>query len=339
MPTPNPKYTPDWETVYDVRKAVYDDMEARQKEAAEEMSRLHRAQGEQTPEYYEARQAWREITQNLKEQLHAVQECFEMQHPTIQEYAQWVWEKFDPGTPFFGDSPVLVEQPDFEGFKSLEDVHAAWSRVHNAVEEQENAHRGKMEIGRPEGQDIFTQRGDNEVMSFHREFTLEDKVGHSNTANMWGFSTNAIVTIDSRPDHVHVCFSHNDTAGGTSVTNAIEDIATVLLNEARQATRETRAQSDKSLKTFFQRLTGQGLPTASDFTFYIHIPPGNGVMGKEKFDRINMAFSNGRFKNPQWHEYDVIPETIQTAPERLIQKVDFDTAPRTGLPYYNPDEQ
>jgi hypothetical protein len=152
MPTPNPKYNPDW-------KAIHDHHNAERARIGQEMAALTR----QDQALYDAGQTFGSaerlaiidkrigLQKKWDEHHQACRESFQMQHPTIQEYAAWVFSAFDPATGCPREAEATVPAIDFEKLTSLEDVGEAWRQANRAIEDEALKKRLAKSAPRPDG--------------------------------------------------------------------------------------------------------------------------------------------------------------------------------------------
>ncbi len=123
------------------------------------------------------------------------------------------------------------------------------------------------------------------------------------------------MTVDQREDGCHVCFMHDWSGMGVSVTNAIERLATAVYREVR-AIAEQQAPRARGMRSWFRRHpAARAQPAALDparFHFYQHIPPHGSDMWVQ-FDRVNLSFRDGEYHAPKWAGYRLIPKVIQSA--------------------------
>ena len=137
MPTPNPKYNPDW-------KAIHDHHYAERARIGEEMAVLT----QQDQALYDAGQTFgsaerlaiidkrTELQAKWDEHHRACRDSFEMQHPTIQEYAAWLFSAFDPATGCPREAGATGPAIDFEQLTTLEDVGNAWRQANETIKDE-----------------------------------------------------------------------------------------------------------------------------------------------------------------------------------------------------------
>ena len=112
-------------------------------------------------------------------------DAYKRQHKTVQEYAAWRFQSF-PATMGQADVSVVVPEIDFEGLRTIEEVDAAWSRVHRIAEDAANEQRNSLPMGQPEGVMAFADARSPSLTRGWREFTPRDlyPVGYAGTANV-----------------------------------------------------------------------------------------------------------------------------------------------------------
>ncbi len=293
----NPNYDPEW-------KATHDRHAVERARAGAERDRLAKS-GAMLSDAY--RQAEAEFDHHQR----ACLASFKTQHATVQEYAAWVFREFKVSS---GDweGGIPVPQVDFAQLRTIEETDAAWSRVHRIVSDSAAERRSRLPTGQPEGLRAFADPVSLTLTRYWREFSPHDLYpsGYARDAGTW-----TLMTVDVQEDRWHVCFMHNWGGVGVSVTNAIERLATAVHREAC-AIAEQQAPKAIGIRAWLTRL-GAGrrrtVPLAPDrFHFYQHIPP-HGLYVTEQFDRVDMVFREGEYREPKWVGYQVIPEVIQSA--------------------------
>lgn len=266
MPVPNPLYNPEWEAIHNHHAAERDRL-------MKEIDSLEY----DTPERESA-------TEQFRHHHDACQDSLIMQHPTVQDYAAWTFENL--GLPH--DVPVSL--PDFEDFKTLDEVRETARRISDTAHEERINKLQQLPCGRPNGQDIFENKGDNTLFSFWRNFDrreLDPKIHHDRN------DVHTLVSVDTREDEIHVCFMQ-DYHDHSDVRASLPALATAIYNEAR-------ANNSSGSEIRPER-----------FKFYAHLPP-NGLYQKEFFAEVSMTFEDGRFGQGKWECHKAIPAFIQSA--------------------------
>ncbi len=92
--------------------------------------------------------------------------------------------------------------------------------------------RNALDIGQPDGSDIFTETGDNQISSSWQVFDASTMGYNPGLTNNW--HSHSLVTVDQREGEYHICFMHDpDThRGGGSSMNFIEDLGTTMYRRA-----------------------------------------------------------------------------------------------------------
>jgi len=297
MAYPNPHYDPDWETLHD----RHDEERTR---ASEEMERLAKA-GEMRSDAYDRAKA--EFKRHHEAACHTL---LKKQHPTVQEYAEWLFREFRVDAEDFG-AGIPVPEVDFAEFRTIEEVDAAWRRIHTAISNSAHEKRASLPVGQPTGLKAFADPASPSLMRFWRHFLPRElyPVGYAGE-----FGVRTLVTADRQEDGWHVCFMHDWDSPGMSVTNEIERLATAFYRETCPMARQPAARR-RWVAWLARRLLRRKPAVAPDpgrFHFYQHILP-NPQGCRETFDRILLRFWQGEYRDPKWFSYRVIPEVIQSA--------------------------
>ena len=148
MPTPNPKYNPDWEAIHDRHNAERARIGEEMETLTQQDQKLFDAgQTDDSAERLAIFRAKERLRAEWDEHHQACLESFQMQHSTIQEYAAWVFEHFDPAMNAPG---ATVPAIDFEKFTTIEDVGSAWRQANKTVEvETQDSRAGRTLQKRP----------------------------------------------------------------------------------------------------------------------------------------------------------------------------------------------
>jgi len=139
MPTPNPRYNPDWKKFFKHHSTEWKRI-GEERDALNERDRALDKAGQR----YDSPERTAIFEENEKLRLEqdkhheACLDSFKMQHPTIQEYAAWVFSTFGLDTFGFENEAEGVDVPavNFEKLTTFEDVSEAWSRANEAVSER-----------------------------------------------------------------------------------------------------------------------------------------------------------------------------------------------------------
>ncbi len=306
MPVPNPEYNPDWEKEYELHNA--------------ERFRLQ----ELVTAKYRANDfgdEYKKLDAAAKEHNLACNHTFVSRHKTIQDYAEWMFKAHPPQTGIL--KPVPVHIPDFETFKTINEVAEAWSAALNDAEQGYADSFGKKEAGQPSGMKAFSDSSVDGLFSYWREFTEQEF--YPNAQFYRGVTTSALVTVDQRQeDGLHICFMYDPKHVGASVINEIENLATVIFREAKQVEAEQKKTEKPSfvkklMKPFSLEADNKELSPQS-FHFYTHVPPRGGAFGEESFAKVEMEFKGGSYHSPKWTHYDVVPEALQKARFEAMQR-------------------
>jgi hypothetical protein len=295
----NPHYDPEWKTVHDHHAAERARVEA-------EQDRLARA-GAMLSDAY--KQAKAEFDRHHQTCLAAIK----AQHVTVQDYAAWLFREFDVSTvDWEGAIPVPVV--DFEELRTIEEADRAWSRVRQIVSDSASERRNSLPTGQPEDLRAFADAASPSLTRYWREFSPRELYPSGYYAGDSG--TRTLVTADEQDDGWHVCFMQDANNVGVSVTNAIERLATAVYREACALAEQQASASGGVRGWLARRRAGRAraaMPVPERFHFYQHLPPRGGSLLGEQFDRVDLAFRDGRYRDPEWAAYPVVPAAIQSA--------------------------
>lgn len=230
---------------------------------------------------------------------------FETRHATVQGYAAWrfsVWVEGD------------VEAVDYEALGSVAEVNVLASRLEAEAREARHAAVASLPVAQPAGLAAFSDAG--RALRYWRHFTARDlsPEGHAS-----GGGCRSLVTVDRVGGVWHVCFMQDWSHVGVSVTNAIEDLASVVYREALALAEARQAAEVPGWRRGLGRVVPAGLrrPALSpgSFRFYEHLPPH--APGEEDFDLVELEFRDGRFCEPDWESYTSIPHVIASGRHEL----------------------
>jgi hypothetical protein len=138
MSTTNPEYNPDWKVIHDYHRMESDHLNERSQVLTDRDNELSRS-----GERYNSEE--RTAIENEKRLIRAERDVHDhicektltrMRFPTVQEYAAFVFNTFDPANGERGSNPPAV---DFEKFISIDEVNAAWSTISEGFKEARNA--------------------------------------------------------------------------------------------------------------------------------------------------------------------------------------------------------
>jgi len=291
----NPRYDPNWER-------FHDEHAAERERLAQERNRLIAA-GDMSSD------AFRHVVAEYDRHHKACLAAFKMQHPTVQGYAAWLFRSFDVSMEDHG-AGIPVPQVDFEALRTTEEVDQAWSRVHRAVSDSAHDKLNSLPAGQPAGLSAFADASAPRLSRYWREFMPRELYpqGYAGTSGV-----RTLMTVDEQPDGWHVCFMHDWKQVGTSVTNAIEALANAVYREACALAGQP-LQPATGLRAWLLRWRTAGRPQIDParFHFYLHIPP-RGLGVRESFSRVELSFKNGRYGEPKWLFYSVVPAAIRSA--------------------------
>jgi hypothetical protein len=284
---------------------MQDEHFAAAKHAEREMERVA-AGGAETYDAYKAMEA------EFRRHHQAGMSTYKMQHKTVQEYAAWVFGSFNVSMNDHGGG-IPVPQVDFETLRTIEEVDAAWSRIHGVITESAREKQLSLSVGQPEGVEAFSDVGAPGLTRSWRQFTPRELFPFGYPGEL---GVRTLMSIDAREDGWHVCFMHDWRIAGGSVTNSIERLAATIYREAHGIA-DARAPQFKGLSAWFRRWQeGRKRAAILDpkrFHFYEHTPPAPSGSLKESFARVKLDFENGEFHKPNWRFYPVIPHAIQSA--------------------------
>lgn len=292
MPTPNPEYDPNWEARYTHHQAAFDRLM--------EIDIDDREEGSQA-----------QIDHHLSE-LQSCDSCYK--HETIQDMAVWLFEHFDPGKWSMLKNDVIT-QIDFEKFTSRDEIRAAYVEAHDLVEMLEGEERGGMDVGRPDGLDIFEESDTHKIEIHWQHFSHEELYGTRGSYIDRGVTT--MVSVDQREGEYHICFSEPHKIIGNSATNTIENLATAMhrrINENPSQESSQRKGIWENLRSqLVAAITGKAADALRPDQLHFYLHNGPYVSFGERFGPVKMDFHNGVFQNPKFGQYDVMPESIQKA--------------------------
>jgi hypothetical protein len=139
MPTLNPKYRSDWESIHDQHSAERDRIGTEMQSLRHRDRELNDAG--QADDSHERLALFAERERLLEQwdgHHQACLESFQMQHRTIQEYAAWVFTNFPvTGNAAENDAPAV----NFETFTTLDDVGVAWHKAKRNVMDEARKNR------------------------------------------------------------------------------------------------------------------------------------------------------------------------------------------------------
>lgn len=324
MAVPNPDYKPDWQEVHDFHDAERKRIEAERNAIQEREIKLYQAGVSYQSDEMKALNRESQALQKEWDTHH--RECLRCldryQHETVQDAAQWLFDRFDPGMGTIGAK--TIHQIDFEQFETIDEVHEAWARANDVSQQMEADQRNALEIGKPDGSDIFTDTGNNQISSSWQVFDQSSMGYNPGLTNNW--HSHSLVTVDQRDGEYHICFMHDpDThRGGGSPMNFIEDLATTMYRRAlaqHEANKKTALPSSEngfsvrgllsSVMKTASAFISDDTPRPYQFHFYIHVRPQHTM--KEIFCRVDMEAGRNGFYDPDFKHFDVIPERIQNA--------------------------
>ena len=199
---------------------------------------------------------------------------------------------------------------DFETFRTIQEVNAAWSRIERMVAGAGMEKLCRLPTGQPEELTAFADPTAPDFTRSMRIFSAWELYPGSTAEDP---RTHTIMTTDRQADGWHVCFTHC-WGRGRSVTNAIEHLATAVYREACAIAAQT-APKAVGLRGWFTRFRDRGKPALdpSQFHFYDHMPPPpDGGVG-EDFCRVLLQFEKGMFQRPEWKRYRIVSDAIQSS--------------------------
>ena len=175
-------------------------------------------------------------------------------------------------------------------------------------------------VGQADGLEAFSDAG--RVLRFWRHFSPRDL--EPNDGLKVGGGCRALVTVDHVDGVWHVCFMHDWSHVGISVTHAIEELAGAVYREAL-AQAELRRASRRGVWGWLGRhVPGwMRVPAASarSFCFYEHTSPWS-LVKEEDFDRVVLRFAGGRFVLQRWEHHGTVPRVIASARYEVRHEVD-----------------
>ena len=205
--------------------------------------------------------------------------------------------------------PVL--EVNFEELRTVEEVDAAWRRIHTAVRNSAYEKRASLPIGQPQGLKAFADPVSPGLMRFWRHFDPSELYPRRYTC---GSGVRTLVTTDQQEDGWHVCFMQDWNSPGAPVAHMIAELASVIYREACATAEQSAPVSGFSgwLAHRVARRRPETIPDPDRFQFYQHIPP-NPRGERERFERVALRSEGGDFRESNWFEYPVIPKVIQSA--------------------------
>jgi hypothetical protein len=296
MTYPNPYYDPDWKTEHD----RHDEERTR---ARLKMDRLAKA-GEMDSEDYS--QAEADFDRHHAAACHAL---LKKQHPTVQKYAEWLFREFRVDSKDCG-AGIPVPEVDFEELRTVDEVDAAWQRLHTAIKNSAYEKRAGLPIGQPQGLKAFADPASPGLMRFWRHFDPSELYPGRYAR---GTGVRTLITVDQQ-DGWHVCFMQDWNSPDAPVTHMIAELASVIYREAC-ATAEQSAPASGFSGWLAHRVAWRAPAAVPDpwrFHFHQHIPP-NPQGCRETFERVALGFEGGKYRKPGWSRYPVIPKVIQSA--------------------------
>lgn len=324
MAIPNPEYKPNWQEVQDFHDAERKRIDVERDAIQEKENELFQAGVSYQSDEMKALARESQALQEEWDTHH--RECLRCldryQHKTVQDAAKWLFDRFDPSMGTIGAK--TIHQIDFEQFQTIDEAHAAWVQANDVSQQMEADQRNALEIGQPNGSDIFTETGDNQISSSWQVFDASTMGYNPGLTNNW--HSHSLVTVDQRNGEYHICFMHDpDThRGGGSPMNFIEDLATTMYRRALTLHEPDKKSSQPSndsgfsmkglLSSVMKRasaIIGDDTPRPEQFHFYIHVRPQHTM--RETFCRVDMEVGRNGFYDPDFKHFDVIPEIIQQA--------------------------
>lgn len=296
MAYPNPYYDPYWKTEHD--RHHEERTRARLK-----TDRLAKA-GEMDSEDYSRAKA--DFDRHHAAACHAL---LKKQHPTVQEYAEWLFREFRVDSEDFWAS-IPIPEVDFAELRTVDEVDAAWRRIHTAVRNSAYEKRASLPAGQPQGLKASADPASPGLMRFWRHFDPTELYPRRYVS---GSGVLALITVDQQEKGWHICFMQDWKSPGTSVTNVIERLATAIYREASAG--RWPPLKRRWLAWLACRLPWHRHAVAPDpnrFHFYQHLPP-KGSEWRETFDRVLLRCRGGEYCDPEWFEYQIIPKVIRSA--------------------------
>ena len=296
MPFPNDRFDPNWE-------AAHDHHAAERNRVYKELEKL---------DWPERSGSGRGAALNVEFDYHQ-EGCYQAllsQHRTVQDYAEWRMSHWPLGRDLerLGQ---FCDPPDFSGMKTIEEVDAEHSRLDHRFDLATAEIRGRRTTGQPPGLLAFANARSPGLTQYWREFSSDELYvsGHYGSSG-----ARALVTVELQADGWHVCFMQEPDVKGVSVTNSIETLATCLYREIRRRAGVDGVRFPNPLATLRHRWATRHLRVAlapDRFHFYQHTCAVPGM--SEDFDRVQLRFEEGKFRNPKWIGFKVIPAVIQQA--------------------------
>ena len=332
MTTPNPDYKPDWEEFHDrhnegrkLTKEKIHELYQRDYELDEAGKRYGSPERQKIHEQTKALQA--EYDTHHEQCKHCLSNY---QHETIGDAARYVFEEFPPYMHKRG--PIAVPRINYDKFKTMEEIRNAWEQTLSILNQREAEATLSLPTGRPDGLDVFEKTSSNNVTSAIQIFD-ESELYSDTFQDAIPSGCRVLVTIDRRKDgKFHICFSQDSAMAqeyehtGMWLQHEIGALATAMYNRIRESKmappqqKPSPGNSTASTKWDLNNVVSITAAQKSaidpgEFKFYIHHPPEH--LREELFYSVDMVidmpFENGRFQNPNFHGYDVVPKTVQDA--------------------------
>ncbi|TDH62397.1 hypothetical protein E2C06_12380 [Dankookia rubra] len=319
MAHPNPYYNPDWQSLRDHHAAERDKAQAVSGQLAQD--------GQMLTEAY--KQAKARFAHHQKE----FQDTYRLEFPTVQGYAAWHFETFDPAA-LAGSVSGPMLSVDIEQLRSVEEAEAAWNRISGHAETAQIEAAGSLKVGQPPGLQAFADS--SRVRSSWRQFKEQDV--YPEGYSRWdGAFVSTLITVDELDDGWHVCFMQDPSHTSPSVVNVFERLATAVFREAKQIAAGQEATG--LLERIGRLVRPRPAPSPDRFHFYEHIPAAaGGGMILETFERVALRFNDGAYRDPEWRSpaYQTIPEALRNAPVACARTADAGSQVPRALPRSTP---
>lgn len=251
------------------------------------------------------------------------------QYKTVQDAAKTLFYYYNPNMGVRGKG--IIHQIDPETFSTLDEVFKAWSKAREISKQTEADEKNSLPVGKPNGEDIFTETGENYVSSVWQSFGPEE-IGYNNFMEHGGFA-HTLVTVDNSDKEINICFMQdpNHSRGGRYVEYEIEALATAMYNRAIINHNNTKkvALEPINIGSFMKGALSKVLnaaatfvgmdnaPRPQQFNFYVH--HRSWYLSGEIFYKIEMDFKNGGFKKTGFERFDVVPKIIQDAYSQVFE--------------------
>ncbi|GLR65960.1 hypothetical protein GCM10010909_06380 [Acidocella aquatica] len=292
--TPNPYYDPDWEQKYRKRAAISEKWRF-------VCARIAARDGFGAPRHLRA------LAQH--EQAKALEDAARRgQFRSVADYAAWRFATLPPAR------EGVAALPDFEGFRSVEAVDAAFWRVVHQEVETPLIDAMSLPVRQPAGLAAFVPARD--VLSSWRRFSPAELSRYP--AGMGAEPVDCLVSFHQLGNEFHICIAHRWGRLSPRSRDQFRNIATLLARQTIEVLHPGVGMiftEGRHAAPQYRDLLRQVNAAARRFHFYRHLLPRRDL--KEQFGQVAMGWDGARFIDPDFEAvlYDALPEALRAAAE------------------------